>query len=380
MPPSPVHTTPPHTPHPLAEGTTCAPPPRPASPPPSPVSQDPPSLAAAPPRPAPPVEPFSPPPSPVLYRPPHLRQPPLPPTHDPSSSTLPWRTRPPSPTTPRSTARPLLEAHGDSFVSVFGLLGFKVKVFKYSGASARGLNSSTSKLGVGPQLVARLEAERPPHVLLQFATVDLAINYLWQLKARGAAASSPDAWTDKVVADYTAFLASRIVPLASRERLKVYVVAACPPVVEDRYLEAMADKYLFKAADARTLLPLSSASHPHDLDTRSRMVRRFNAALDAFCAEHECLSFVDITEELVTSGAEEGQTPRVREEYVDRVDPTNVHLLWEPTLSLWVRAVAPLAHLAASLDAERLGRSAEEYEREKRERVERRGSGSGAGA
>ncbi|GAA5903289.1 hypothetical protein JCM8208_002266 [Rhodotorula glutinis] len=362
--------------------TASAPPPRPASPPPSPSLDRPPPLAASPPRPAPPVEPLSPPPSPVLYRPPHLRRPSLPIAHAPPSptSTLPWRTRPPSPTTPRTRPRPLVEAHGDSFVSVWGLLGFKVKMFKYSGASARGLSNSTSTLGIGPQLVARLEAERPPHVLLQFGTVDLAMNYLWQLKARDAAALSPQAWTDQVVDDYAAFLASRIVPLACRERIKVYIVAACPPVVEDCYLEAMADKYLRKAPDAHTLLPLSSSSHPHDLATRSLMVRRFNAALDAFCAKHECLKLVNISRELVVG--EEGEVQRVREEYLDRVDPTNVHLLWEPTLPLWVRALPPLAHLAASLDApetaERLGRSAGEYEREKRERVEsRRGSGVG---
>ena len=140
------------------------------------------------------------------------------------------------------------------------------------------------------------------------------------------------------------------------------------------------------------------------------MVRRFNAALEALCAAHECLSFVDIEGELVEEGA--GEMRRVRDEFVDRVDPTNVQcvslslspslslslstlalalkaeahlvlarsLLWEPTIHLWVRALAPLAHLAGSLDAARLGRSAEEHEKEKRERVGRReGSGSGAG-
>ena len=116
-----------------------APPPRPASPPPSPSSQGPPARPASPRQPASPIAPLSPPPSPTLYRPPHLRCPPRPPALDPPSSTptLPWRTRPLSPTTPCTHARPLLEAHGDSFAGVFGLLGFKVKVFKYSGASAR---------------------------------------------------------------------------------------------------------------------------------------------------------------------------------------------------------------------------------------------------
>ena len=52
------------------------------------------------------------------------------------------------------------------------------------------------------------------------------------------------------------------------------------------------------------------------------MVRRFNAALAAFCAAHECLSLVDIEGELVEEGA--GEMSRVRDEFVDWVDPTNV--------------------------------------------------------
>lgn len=88
----------------------------------------------------PPMNLPSPPPSPVLYRTPHTRLSSSPPVHRPTPppATPPWRPRSQSPTTTRVLpASPLLEVHGDSFASVFSLLGPKVKVFKYKGAAAR---------------------------------------------------------------------------------------------------------------------------------------------------------------------------------------------------------------------------------------------------
>lgn len=67
-------------------------------------------------------------------------------TRKPSISTSPAYTRPPSPISPFATRSsspiqnsqsPLLEVFGDSFASVFTLLGSKVKVHKFTGASSR---------------------------------------------------------------------------------------------------------------------------------------------------------------------------------------------------------------------------------------------------
>ncbi|TNY18065.1 hypothetical protein DMC30DRAFT_419190 [Rhodotorula diobovata] len=279
---------------------------------------------------------------------------------------------------PSPPPSPVLYLHGDSFASVFSLLGPTVKVFKYKGASARGeplfaqgLDKVDSKLGIGEQLVARLESARPSDVLLQFGAVDLHINYLWQLKARGREASDPQEWVQKVANDYSAFLTSQVVPFATRSGIKVYIAAASPPVVEDSYLEAAAEKYISKNGVV-PLMPLCLAAHPHNLATRSAMVHRFNALLGAFCAMHDCLSLVDISRHL----GDPRDATRVASEFVDQIDPTNVHLLWEPTLPHWVRALPPLAHLAPSLAspeaAERLARGKVVFEREKRERMRMR--------
>ncbi|BGP36508.1 hypothetical protein JCM10449v2_000409 [Rhodotorula kratochvilovae] len=321
------------------------PPGRPSSPALFPPGSTPPSSRLiAPRRSASPLRLPTPPPSPVPYRTPYQRLSASPPAHRPPSPAWSSRTRSQSPTISRSSAPPPpLEVHGDSFASVFSLLGTRAKVYKYQGAAARGLNNPDSKLQVAQRLLDRLEAARPSAVLLMFGTVDLAINYLWQLKARGRDASDPHEWVKKVASDYTAFLASQIVPLAKGTGMRVYIAAASPAVVEDRYLEASAQKYLEKQG-ATSLPPLYTAAHPHDLATRSAMVKQYNALLGAFCTRYDCLAFVDISRHL----ADPHDARRVASEFVDCVDPTNIHR--------------------------------EAYTSEKRERVRRISWGAGTGA
>ncbi|GAA6032003.1 hypothetical protein JCM8097_003383 [Rhodosporidiobolus ruineniae] len=293
-----------------------------------------------------------PPPSPEIYRAPFRRNslsapssaapPPRPasPSHSPQRSI-----RTSSPARPRSIlgAPPApggCEVFGDSFCSVFSL-ATSLKVHRFPGASARGLNNPSSTLAVGPEILKRIEAARPSTVVLVFGHVDLACNYLWQLKAKGAGATGPADWVQRVASDYAAFLATKIVPLAKRMGITVFVAGVTPPVVEDRYLELSSQKYLEREG-VGPLPPLSAARHPHDLTTRAWMVSRLNALLSSFCARHSSLRFVDISRQLVSSA----DPRRVASRFVDRQDPTNIHICWESTIDLWCRAIPPLRNLA----------------------------------
>ncbi|BGP21583.1 hypothetical protein JCM10295v2_000458 [Rhodotorula toruloides] len=339
-----------------------------------------------------PVTPPPRPPSPEVYRSPYHRLSASPPAQRPPSSSS---SRSISPTSRRSSpaasTRPTLEVHGDSFSGVFTLLNKRAVVYKYKGASARGLSNPHSTLQVGAQLLDRLEYARPQSVLLMFGTVDLTLNYIWrvtpsavesdetltfdfarQLKARGVAAAGPDETVRKVLADHASFLAHKIVPLAARLGMRVYVAGVSPPVIEDRFLEATANKYLEKQGIS-PLPALSHAHHPHDFATRANMVKRYNTLLASFCARHDCLSYVDINRDLVDPT---DPSRRVKRQYLDLEDPTNIHLVWETTLPFWVRRLPPLSslssHFAAQVQVSHLERSLEQYQAEKRERVRRR--------
>ncbi|WWD19312.1 hypothetical protein CI109_103770 [Kwoniella shandongensis] len=111
------------------------------------------------------------------------------------------------------------------------------------------------------------------------------------------------------------------------------------------------------------------------LPVRVEMTNTYNAALRAFCEKHsDIFGFVDISEAM-HKGSE---APSIHGE-VDRnvwacpVDPTNVHPLWEPTLPLWMKALAehdvPTEEWRISEDAEETFRA---YEIDKRRRTEKR--------
>lgn len=125
------------------------------------------------------------------------------------------------------------------------------------------------------------------------------------------------------------------------------------------------------------------------LPVRVAMTNRFNAKMSAFCAENSAvLSFVDIAPRMHAHDAANDE-PRVAgavEGSVDRgtwacpVDPTNVHPLWEPTLPLWLEALAeagvPTQGWQITEDAEETFRA---YEEDKRRRTEKSAFGANGG-
>lgn len=113
---------------------------------------------------------------------------------------------------------------------------------------------------------------------------------------------------------------------------------------------------------------------------RVSMTQRFNDGLEAFCKLHpSVLSYVDISD-VMRSIDKDAAAPSAADLIpgeVDRatwacpVDPSNIHPLWEPTLPLWLKALAPLGvpteSFAISADAEETFRN---YEADKRRRTE----------
>ncbi|GAA5899221.1 uncharacterized protein JCM6883_005150 [Sporobolomyces salmoneus] len=268
-----------------------------------------------------------------------------------------------------------LEVYGDSFCSVFTLLGEDhVKVHKFKGASARGLNNPNSTLQAGPDIIRRIATTRPRYIVLQFGAVDLHINYLWQLKARGLQAIGPTEFVPSIVNNFCSFLRDEIIPMANATGMKVYIAGVLPPVVEDHYLELSISKYLQKSSSTSThgLLPLSSSSFPNDLATRHSLVKLYNHLVSDFCARHpSCLSFVSINGYLYSRSA---LTKKVSKNFVDVEDPLNIHLVWEHTIQLWCREIPILRNflpiLESRIDQLESGLSVWEDQKRERRRIE----------
>ncbi|GAA5835017.1 hypothetical protein JCM3766R1_002072 [Sporobolomyces carnicolor] len=170
-----------------------------------------------------------------------------------ASTSISSATPPPSRPSSASPSCPpfSIEVFGDSFCSVFTLLegagrdtNLKVHVNKFKGASARGLNNPDSTLQAHREIVRRIRENRPQFVILQFGAVDIHINYLWQLKAKGSQAAGPSEFVHSVASNFCQFLESSMIPLARQTGIKIYVASVAPPVVEDQYLEQSVMKYL----------------------------------------------------------------------------------------------------------------------------------------
>ncbi|CAN8103210.1 unnamed protein product [Discula destructiva] len=200
------------------------------------------------------------------YVPPHLRKSSR--TPEKANSASRWQGERPT-SSGASSSRPsssdsalgrstLLQAHGDSFVGPLKLLQKVVDVYRYSGATAKGLWNSKSEQQVGRKLVECLDKTRPETILLQFGNVDINISSVYRLETKGA-----DGWDEKqFVADvwdpYEAFLRAHIltrlqIPHGYATHLddppkyirRLYICQATLPVVGDEALPESHAKYQY---------------------------------------------------------------------------------------------------------------------------------------
>ncbi|QRV74212.1 hypothetical protein RhiJN_02226 [Ceratobasidium sp. AG-Ba] len=251
----------------------------------------------------------------------------------------------PSPTGPRLS----VAAYGDSFVGpLFVLKKNTMHIKRFSGSTAKGLQNVNSVSQTGPRLVQSLDSHMPDHVVLIFGHVDLHITYLY--KALDSQRTSekppePSSFVRSIFDAYAKFLVDEIFPrrkAASKDGRKtqpgylqgVHVVSVIMPCVTDEHLDRSAQKYNQKSTEFRKLqgLRLADSACPTDLATRCKMVADFNTMLKSFCKEND-LHYVDLNKYIAP---EEGL---VYKEYRD-VDPSTIHVKWEPTIEFWVKELA----------------------------------------
>ncbi|KAI5478556.1 diacylglycerol acyltransferase [Pseudohyphozyma bogoriensis] len=269
-----------------------------------------------------------------------------------------------------------LHVFGDSFSRVFSLLSRDLcRVSSFKGASARGLGNPQSKLGVGKAVVDALLMHKPRSIFFQFGAVDIHINYLWQLKARLREAYGPAEWIKLVAKEYMDYIKTSIFPLLGENGVRnLHIAAISLPVVSDRYLDECINKYAQKEGAPAGLPPLSQVYHEHDSKTRAKMVKAFNSLLRQFCEAYRGLGlvYVDINPYIVSPTATEPD--RVDPAFVDPQDSTNIHLIWERTLTFWAKETPCLQGVSLAHEQERFERGLRQFNLEKADRVMRRRS------
>ncbi|EJU02718.1 hypothetical protein DACRYDRAFT_15349 [Dacryopinax primogenitus] len=267
-------------------------------------------------------------------------------------------------------SRALLTAYGDSFVGPLELLGDKVIVKKYSGASAKGLNNPKSVSQTGQELLFHMDRFRPPK--------DLQVVYLYKVSESERLHTpppDPDAWVQTVFSAYSTYLRGKILPHLFSENTPdpdrfvthLYISSVTAPTVPDEYLDRCSEKYNESAAAAwqEAGIKLSSARAATDLETRRRMVRDFNRMLEEFCKEAgEGVYYVDLN-------------PRITDPLTGEVlppylvpDKSTIHVVWETTIGFWVDALQGAGLTQEDVPPD-LEESLRNYEEDKRGRMDR---------
>ncbi|KAG9094575.1 hypothetical protein FRC06_010675 [Ceratobasidium sp. 370] len=235
-----------------------------------------------------------------------------------------------SPTGPKLS----VAAYGDSFVGpLFVLKKNTMHIKRFSGSTAKALD-------------AQRTSEKPPE---------------------------PVAFVQSIFDAYTKFLLDEIVPrkiTVSKDGRRahsgylqgVHVVSVIMPCVTDEHLDRSAQKYNQKSTEFRKLqgLRLADSACPTDLATRCKMVADFNRMLKSFCKEHG-LHYVDLNKYIAP------ERGLVYKEYRD-VDPSTIHVKWEPTIQFWVKELASTGLSMDDVDPN-IDESLVEYELAKMDRM-----------
>ncbi|CAE6446419.1 unnamed protein product [Rhizoctonia solani] len=265
-------------------------------------------------------------------------------------------------------------AYGDSFVGpLFVLKKSTMHIKRFSGSTAKGLQNVNSASQTGPRLVQSLDSHMPDHAVLVFGHVDLHITYLY--KALDSQLTSekppePGAFVRSIFDAYTKFLLDEILPRRKGAGTSescgylqgIHIVSVVMPCVTDEHLDRSAQKYNQKSQEFRKLqgLRLADSACPTDLATRCKMVYDFNKMIKDFCRTHK-LYYVDLNKHIAP------EIGIVHKEYRD-VDPSTIHVKWEPTIQFWVKELANTGLTMDDVDPN-IDESLVEYELSKMDRM-----------
>ncbi|KAF8757534.1 hypothetical protein RHS01_03176 [Rhizoctonia solani] len=223
----------------------------------------------------------------------------------------------------------ICRCYGDSFVGpLFVLKKNTMHIKRFSGSTAKGLQNINSVSQTGPRLTQSLDSHMPDHALDSQLTSEKP--------------PEPGTFVRSIFDAYTKFLLDEILPRrkgASKDGESgylhgVHIVSVVMPCVTDEHLDRSAQKYNQKSQEFRKLqcLRLVDSACPTDLATRCEMVHDFNEMIKDFCKQHK-LYYVDLNKHIAP------EVGIVHKEYRD-VDPSTIHVKWEPTIQFWVKELA----------------------------------------
>jgi hypothetical protein len=218
---------------------------------------------------------------------------------------------------------------GDSYVGIFSLVkteenpDISVQVIKFKGATASGVGKTLNpnRLDVEKRISScrgRLKA-----LMFNFGQVDVHLSYYYKRFIQKSELES-----DRIVKSYVEF--ARTVGGSDLTCPRIILAVYPCPVRDEDVLKSLLLYHVITDDDALQVDPSDPVfSRAH----RAKLLDDFNSALERECAA-QGVTFLSLNDQILD------ETRDVRPTFRD-ISIYNIHILWEPTIVLWTKFLAP---------------------------------------
>lgn len=247
---------------------------------------------------------------------------------------------------------------GDSFIGVFKLLdSSKVRIIKFKGKSMVGISKENDEDAKKMLQIIQQNQSDIANIILWFGHVDILHVYYWRIINRGI--HSFKKFASKVINSY-GNLIDEIKQITNKT---IYVLGMIYPIVADSEFTDSLVNYGIATLEETKKIPFELSN----LEKRKANVKNFNKLLKQMCYEHSVV-YVDINNQI------SDDYHNVLNKFKS-VGLVNVHILWEPTIELWIHKLNKygLDNLSTDDINVELNDSLEKYHREKTQQLKSRG-------
>lgn len=211
--------------------------------------------------------------------------------------------------------------------------------------------------------------KNPRYVLLVFGNVDFHIDFILQIQQKKQNALDAEEFVAVTFESYRRFIETLIIETT----VIVLIAGVIFPFVENKCVNDAIRKYNFEKIQGTSVsrqeqdeTNFEQLENMYGIEIRRRMVTSFNERLKNLCGTLKNVRFIDINRHIV-----DPITGLVRREFIDKEDPTNIHLLWEPTIRFWIREFRQNDVLTITDDdvQSNLAETEQQYRYDKRKRM-----------
>lgn len=226
-----------------------------------------------------------------------------------------------------NASRPVTMLFGDSYIGMFSLVDSSksataINITKYKGATASGVGKTLHENRLDAEQKIQRSKGRVKALIFNFGQVDVHLSFYYKRYIE-----NKELETERIVKSYVDFAAT----VGGDVDCPRIVLAVYPcPVLDKDVLRGLLIYHVITDEDALSVDP---NDHTFTRAFRAKLLADFNSALEKECKARGVI-FLSINDQILD------ETGEVKPMFRD-ISIYNIHLLWEPTIVLWTKVLAP---------------------------------------